>query len=347
MGNHRSTVGLAILDWYKKNKRDLPWRQTKDPYAIWISEIMLQQTRVDTVISYYKRFLEKFQTVEVLANAELDEVLLLWKGLGYYGRAKNIHKCAQVINNQFGGKFPETLEAALQLPGIGKYTAGAILSIAFNLPYPAVDGNVLRVIARIMGMWDDIAKEKTKQTVEEIVKSMMPKGEASDFTQSLMELGAMVCTPNLPKCEQCPVKALCKAYNEGLQLEIPVKTKKQPPREIGWWVAWVLKDQKLLLEHRMEESLLAGLWGLPLVEKAEGKSPEMLLQEKYGVKVKMVKSMGEVVHVFTHQRWKMDVWCCEIERGELPHHLEWKASEEFEQLTVPTAFGKVLDLGLR
>ncbi|MCX7746151.1 MAG: A/G-specific adenine glycosylase [Clostridia bacterium] len=345
MDNRSKEIGIKILDWYLRNKRDLPWRRTEDPYKIWISEIMLQQTRVDTVIDYYQRFIAAFPNVGALANAEEEAVLNHWKGLGYYRRARNLHLAAKVIKEQWKGIFPDSLENIRKLPGVGDYTAGAILSIAFNQPAAAVDGNVLRVLTRIEEIREDIALLKVKKEVEKKVHEVLPQGSARDFSQALMELGAMVCTPQTPCCTECPVAHLCRANARGLQEKIPVKRKKGPSPQYGWWVAWIEKHNKILMEYRKEETLLAKMWGFPMVKKDGNRGPEELFREKYGLKLFKEKELGEAEHIFTHQTWKMDAGVYTLKEDKaVPETLIWKDAEELQNLAIPTVFQKVVKL---
>ncbi len=217
----------ALLAWYEANRRDLPWRRTVDPYCIWVSEIMLQQTRVEAVIPYYQRFLARFPTALALADAPEEDVLKLWQGLGYYSRARNLHRGAQYIRDALGGSLPGTFQAWLQVPGVGRYTAGAVASIACGEAVPAVDGNVMRVAARLFARGEDIAQPRTRLLVEELVRPLIPPGQTAAFTQALMELGACVCVPN-PRCLACPLLGQCRARAQGLEHELPVKTKKLP-----------------------------------------------------------------------------------------------------------------------
>ncbi len=350
MKNSQTMEGIQaaagpLLEWYRKNRRDLPWRHTDDPYKIWISEIMLQQTRVDTVIQYYHRFLERFGTVRELAEAPEQEVLAVWKGLGYYSRALNLQKAARQVVEQYDGVFPRDYEAIRKLPGIGDYTAGAVASIAFNQPYPAVDGNVLRVICRLEGIEDDISQDRTKKRVAEIVCGMIPQGCAGDFTQALMELGALICVPSVPLCGQCPVQSFCTAYRTGRQTDLPVKKKKEAPREVPCWVAVLREKGKILLEHRKSDSLLGQLWGLPIVEKRGSCSPAELLEEKYRLRLKNARKLGSASHVFSHQVWKMDVFAFVLAEH-MPDSdvLHWVEEGELERYAVPTAFQRVLKL---
>lgn len=340
----KASVG-PLLEWYRKNQRDLPWRHTTDPYKIWISEIMLQQTRVDTVIQYYRRFLERFGTLQELAGAAAQDVLAVWKGLGYYSRALNLQKAAQQVVERYDGVFPRDYEVLRQLPGIGDYTAGAIASIAFNQPYPAVDGNVLRVICRLEGSEDDISQSRTKKRVADIVCPIIPKDHAGEFTQAMMELGALVCIPLAPLCGQCPVQSFCAAYRTGRQNELPVKKKKEAPRIVPCWVAVLREGGKIFLEFRKNDRLLGQLWGLPIVEKKDSLAPAQLLEEKYGLRLKNARKLGSASHVFSHQIWKMDVFTFTLTEP-MPNSdvLHWVEEEELAGYAVPTAFQRVLKL---
>ncbi len=223
-------ITRSLLNWYDQNKRDLPWRHSQEPYGIWISEIMAQQTRITALLPYYRRFMKQFPTVEALAAADESEVLKAWEGLGYYARAKNLQKAAQIIVSFFSGEIPSSLEELIALPGIGEYTAGAILSIAFGLPFPAVDGNVLRVYSRVEKSELDIALPPAKASAKQFISSLMPSERTGSFTQALMELGALICVPRTPLCEACPLAELCCARLEGLTGELPVKSAKKPPK---------------------------------------------------------------------------------------------------------------------
>ncbi len=265
-----------LLHWYDFNRRILPWREDPTPYHVWVSEIMLQQTRVEAVKSYYDRFLTCLPDVPALADAREEELLKLWEGLGYYNRVRNMQKAARVLVERYGGRMPADYEEIRTLPGIGDYTAGAIASIAFGLPYPAVDGNVLRVMSRITGSEEDIAKERTKKKMKEDLTAVMPE-RSGDFNQSLMELGATVCLPNgKPLCEQCPVMHLCEAFHTGRETELPVKSGKKERRVEKRQVLLVYCGDKVLLHRRPEKGLLAGLWEFPnvLTEKAAEEAGE-------------------------------------------------------------------------
>ncbi|MBP7175164.1 MAG: A/G-specific adenine glycosylase [Thermoclostridium sp.] len=340
-----------LLNWYNSNKRDLPWRHTSDPYAILVSEIMLQQTRVDTVISYYHQFLERFPTAASLALAQEDEVLNLWKGLGYYSRARNLHKAAKLILHEHQGKFPSNFEQVRKLPGVGDYTAGAVMSIAFNLPFPAVDGNVSRVITRINGIDSDIALPETKSLITDIVKQMIPSEHSGDFTQTLMELGATVCFPTTPLCDKCPVLSDCRANKEQKTELLPVKQKKQKPQIQSFYALLLLDGQKLLMTRSHLGTLLKNLWGVPLIERESiGETPAEKLQrqilDKTGIEVLSFQAMGKVKHVFTHRIWEMEILSCsECSIHELKQEYQWISLEAIEELPIPTAFTKLLRAG--
>ncbi|GGF94438.1 adenine DNA glycosylase [Paenibacillus albidus] len=256
-----------LLEWYHGQKRDLPWRRHRNPYYIWISEIMLQQTRVDTVIPYFNRFIERFPTVESLADAPEEDVLKCWEGLGYYSRARNLQHAARQVKEQYGGQVPNDREAVFSLKGVGPYTAGAILSIAFNRPEPAVDGNVMRVLSRYFLLEDDIAKGPTRIKMERLAAELIPEGEASHFNQALMELGALVCTPKSPRCLPCPVMEHCSARLAGRETSLPVKTKAKPPRPEERLAALVegrgAHAGRVLIRQRPASGLLARMWELP------------------------------------------------------------------------------------
>lgn len=339
-----------LLAWYQQNKRDLPWRHTKDPYRIMVSEIMLQQTRVDTVIDYYHRFLGKFPTIAALADAQEDEVLNLWKGLGYYSRARNLHKAAKAILHDHQGVYPDTIEKLKNLPGVGEYTAGAIMSIAFNQSYPAVDGNVLRLITRIFGIDTDITLSVTKRDVTGLVRNMIPSSHAGDFTQSFMDLGSMVCTPKNPLCGQCPVMDICVAYRNEMTDKLPVKKKKEKQKAQYFDAFLIIDNNRILLTRNSERGLLRNLWGVPLLEKYDkDKIIEIIdltqrIHESTGVQILSYQKKGKVKHVFTHRIWEMDVLLCNECFFETTNpDYQWIPLEETKNLPIPTAFTKVLN----
>jgi len=302
----------ALLTWYDANKRDLPWRRTRDPYAIWVSETMLQQTRVDTVIPYYERFLERFPDVEALATADSDDVLGEWAGLGYYSRARNLQAAAQVLADSHGGRLPDDVDGLRSLPGIGRYTAGAVASIAFDRAAPIVDGNVARVLARLLGIREDIKKP-------EIVKRLWAEAEGlahgprpGDLNQALMELGALICTPSEPGCGRCPLRRYCDAHEQGDAAALPIKQKKAKAKRIAAAAGWLMRRGKVLAVRRPPEGLLGGLWELPGGDLEHSEEPATgwarNLRERVGLTVTRTEYVGSIEHVFTHRRLKLHLF---------------------------------------
>jgi A/G-specific adenine glycosylase len=303
-----------LLTWYRENKRDLPWRKDQDPYKIWVSEIMLQQTRVDTVIPYFNSFIDKFPTIETLAYAEEESVLKAWEGLGYYSRARNLQAAVREVAESYGGKVPDSPKEISSLKGVGPYTAGAILSIAYGVPEPAVDGNVMRVLSRILYIWDDIAKPKTRKIFEGAVRALIAKDAASDFNQALMELGATICTPQSPACLLCPVQEHCRAFAEGVEKELPVKSKKKPPKPMAMAAAVLMNEEgKVLIHRRPSEGLLANLWEFPNHEtlsqkKEQDEQLQTFLSEEYKVEAKIDEHIANFSHIFSHIKWNIAVY---------------------------------------
>lgn len=295
-----------LIEWYRNNRRELPWRNIDDPYRIWVSEIMLQQTRVEAVKPFYARFLEALPTVADLANVEEDKLLKLWEGLGYYNRVRNMQKAAQQIMIDYAGEFPRDYEEIRTLTGIGNYTAGAISSFAFGIPKPAVDGNVLRVISRLTGNYDDIMKASTKTKVEDQLAEVIPEDAACDFNQGLIELGAMVCVPNgAPKCDVCPLANLCYAKQNGVQGELPVKSKAKA-RRIEKRTVFIFKDgENVAIRKRLNKGLLAGLYELPNVEGAMSQEEAIAYSKSIGLAPIHIKPLGEAKHIFSHVEWHM------------------------------------------
>lgn len=299
-----------LVDWYEANARILPWRLEPTPYHVWISEIMLQQTRVEAVRGYYDRFLTALPTIEDLANASEDVILKLWEGLGYYSRVRNLQKAAKVVVDEYGGSLPASYTELLKLPGIGSYTAGAIASIAYGIPVSAVDGNVLRIAKRLAGSFDDITKASVKKQLEIEFTAITPEDAAGAFNQSLMDLGATICIPNgRPLCEKCPVMHLCIAFKKDLQSQIPVKPKKKG-RRIEEKTVFVLEcDGKLVLHKRLDKGLLAGLWELPNIEGKSSidKVQDMLKRSFLKDEIRNIEltSLGEGKHIFSHVEWHM------------------------------------------
>ncbi len=334
MAEQLKKLPAALLPWYEANKRDLPWRQDKDPYHIWLSEIMLQQTRVEAVKGYYSRFLQALPTVAALAKCEDDRLHKLWEGLGYYSRVRNLKKAAGVIMDTYGGRFPEDHAHVLGLPGIGDYTAGAICSIAFGQKTPAVDGNVLRVISRIQADATPIDQPARKREVQRLLADVYPE-KAGDFTQALMELGATICGPNrAPDCENCPCRDFCKGYELGVAAQLPVKTPKKTRRVEEKTVFILSCDGAYALVKRPDRGLLAGLWQFP-------EAPGLLELEEamaaLALPVREVYRQSEKNHIFTHIEWKMRGFYMEL--SEKSEKFQWFTREEIQQeAALPTAF---------
>ena len=322
-----------MLDWYDANARVLPWRENHDPYRVWVSEIMLQQTRVDTVIPYYNRFMETFPTVEALADADEATLLKHWEGLGYYTRARNLQKAAKTIVEQYHGIFPRDYDAVRALPGIGDYTTGAICSIAFEQPTPAVDGNVLRVFSRLLTDDSDILDPETKKRYTKMLADVYPENRRGDFTQSLMELGALICVPGTPACERCPVQTLCKANKNSTQELYPVRQAKKG-KKVEQLSVLLISDGVRLAINKRDKGLLANMWEFPNVSgwletaAVKARLADMGYDVQKVVKGKMVK------HIFTHVEWQMQVFYCDVDRVEMPYLTE--------ETTLPTAFRKLL-----
>lgn len=295
-----------LVKWYREQKRDLPWRVDVTAYKVWVSEIMLQQTRVEAVKPYYARFLEVFPTIADLANAKEDVLLKMWEGLGYYNRVRNMQKAAQQVMIEYGGEFPGTYEEIRSLTGIGNYTAGAISSFAFGIPKPAVDGNVLRVISRLTASYEDIMKASTRERVEEELEELIPAGAASDFNQGLIELGAIVCVPNgAPKCEECPLAHLCRAHEKGIELELPVKSKAKE-RRIEKKTVFVFQDgDHVAIKKRPAKGLLAWLYELPNVEGHLTEDEALAYCKQIGLSPLRIQKLEDGKHIFSHVEWQM------------------------------------------
>jgi A/G-specific adenine glycosylase len=306
-----------LLTWYRRTARDLPWRRTCDPYRIWVSEILLQQTRVETVISYYQRFLAAFPTVQVLAAAPLTRVLRLWAGLGYYSRARHLHRAARLIASERGGRFPATAAQWQELPGVGAYTAGAVASIAFGERVPAVDGNVKRVLARLSCIRQRIGTAAFDRTVGTLAGQLVPRGAPGEFNQALMELGARVCLPRRPRCDLCPVRHFCAAHAAGCPSALPLRARKPRVRSVRRVAAAVWRNGAVLLVRRPATGLLAGLWTLPGAELRGRAAPsatlKRLARESLGGTLLVGPRVGAVQHAFSHQSWRVDVYACDLD----------------------------------
>ena len=326
---------IPLLLWFREHARVLPWRSHPTPYLVWISEIMLQQTRVAAVLEYYRRFLEAVPTVADLAALPEDALMKLWQGLGYYSRARNLQKAARQIQEKFGGIFPNTYEDIRSLAGVGDYTAGAIASIAFGIPVPAVDGNVLRVVARVTGDSWDITSPAMKKKVTAALREILPPGEPGTFNQAMMELGATVCLPNgAPLCGQCPAAPFCRARKEDRISQLPVKAPKRARRVEERRVYLLFSQGAVALRRRPEKGLLAGLWEYPNELAGQTQIPQSL-----GVPLDSLELVGTGRHIFSHIEWHMTAFTAQLEEHLLPEGWVWADRNDLAQsYAVPNAF---------
>ena len=334
-----TSLASLLVKWYRTNRRSLPWREDKDPYKIWISEIMLQQTRIEAVIPYYYRFLSELPTVNALAEVDDDRLMKLWEGLGYYSRARNLKTAAKEMVAVHGGTLPANYTALRALKGIGDYTAGAIASIAFGLPEPAVDGNVLRVLMRVTGREDDIALSATKKQVTEWLRAIYPTGkDAGDLTEGLMELGERVCIPaGIPKCAECPLRHLCASQKEELWRVLPKKSPKKEKRTEDYTVLLLFSDGKFALRKRQTEGLLAGLWEFPNLVGHRSSEEILRFAEETGLSPIEIRPSVKASHIFTHIVWNMQGYFVECENPS--SDFLWVSPEELrEEYALPTAF---------
>ncbi len=327
-----------LLKWYRKEHRDLKWRQTKEPYNIWISEIMLQQTRVEAVKGYYDRFLLEIPDLHALAEVSEERLLKLWEGLGYYNRARNLKRAAIKIKEEYNGVFPKEYEEVLQLPGVGVYTAGAICSICYNCPTPAIDGNVLRVMMRLSECYDVIDNEKTKKSVRKVLESVYAYGDCSELTQALMELGAVMCVPNgTPRCEVCPLHDICIACENNTYDKLPVRKEKKK-RRIEEKTVFILHDDDYFgIRKRNEKGLLANMWEFYHVDKKLDKHEALQHISAQGYKPMLLEREVPYTHVFTHVEWRMTAYYISC-KNMLPD-LKWVHKNDLEnEYALPTAF---------
>ncbi|MFZ5915298.1 MAG: A/G-specific adenine glycosylase [Chloroflexota bacterium] len=321
-----ATPTARLLAWYAGQRRDLPWRRTHDPYGIWVAEVMLQQTQVVTVIPYYERFLARFPTVAALAAAPLEDVLKLWEGLGYYARARHLHAAAQKIVADFGGQVPDTLAGLMSLPGVGRYTAAAILSIAYGQDVPALDGNVRRVLGRVYAIEEDVTRGAGLRRLEALAQEWLPAGRAGDFNQALMDLGATVCTPRSPLCHICPLAQGCGAHQLGREEQFPLRRVRRtvPHYQVTAGVVWG-DDGRFLVTQRPLEGMLGGLWEFPGGKQKPGETlADCLrreLEEELGIRVAVGELLMVVRHAYSHFRITLHAFHCRIEAGE-PRALE-------------------------
>ena len=333
---NRKSFTQTILSWYDQGHRDLPWRRTQDPYRIWISEIMLQQTRAETVVSYYERFLARYPTVQDLASAPEEELLKAWEGLGYYSRARSLQKAAKEIVARYGGQLPADLEKLRALPGIGDYTAGAIASIAFGIPAAAVDGNVERVLCRWDAITDEVGTPAVRRQIAARAQALVPRDRPGAFANAMMEMGATMCTPKNPKCLLCPVREGCMGFAQGIAQELPHKAKKKAQRVENRAVLLVFCDNRVLIVKR-QEKLLGGLFVFPDV--LEESDPARLCRalEALGIRAAYDEKLGHARHVFTHLIWEMDVHAVVADEMTQVPGGQWVSRQELAALPLPTA----------
>lgn len=340
-----SALQKALMDWYGKNSRTLPWRETRDPYAIWVSEVMLQQTQVKTVIPYFLDFMAAHPTIGDLAAADLETILKSWEGLGYYARARNLHRAAGVVSDQMAGTVPDDYSRFKSLPGVGDYIASAVQSIAFDRPYAVVDGNVKRVLARLFTLKTPVNNPAGHREFQQVADRLLLKKDPGTFNQALMELGALVCSPRSPGCQDCPLNSMCQAYsgNRADQYPVKLKKKKTPTRPIA--VGIVRKGNRVLITRRKLDGLLGGLWEFPGGKIEETESPEQAcareIREETGLEVRVDTHLTRVRHAYTHFKIEMDVFYCSWRGGEVrlngPIDHAWVRLDELDRYPFPRA----------
>jgi A/G-specific adenine glycosylase len=340
----------ALLNWYSVNHRDLPWRKTNNPYHIWISEVMLQQTQVNTVLPYYREFLQHFPDMEHLARASLQEVLKVWEGMGYYARARNLHRAAGIVLEQHGGIVPQSWQDLRKLPGVGDYIAAAVLSIAFEKPYPVVDGNVKRVLSRLFVMEQAVNISSSLKIYQQAAANVLDKRHPGTFNQAMMELGATVCKPQHPLCTDCPLQTQCLAYQSNRTAEFPRKLKKPSTPQYRIAVGVVFKNGRVLITRRKDDGLLGGLWEFPggKIRNGEGSEAACIreIKEEVNLKVEIIAHLCRVKHAYTHFKILMDVYCCAYVSGRVrlkgPVDYDWIALDRLEAYPLPKANHKFL-----
>ncbi len=335
----------SLIHWYLINHRDLPWRKTNNPYYIWVSEVMLQQTQVNTVLPYYRMFIQRFASLERLARADLQGVLKVWEGLGYYARARNLHRAAGIILNHHHGIMPDGWEGFRKLPGVGDYTAAAVLSIAFGKPFPVVDGNVKRVLARLLLVKEPVNNPASIKILKETADQLLSPQDPGTFNQAMMELGALVCKPQQPVCGICPIQRMCLAYRTGRTDEYPIKSKKPPTPQFKISVGVVFKNGKVLITRRKPEGLLGGLWEFlgGKIQKSEKAKDACIreIKEETNLSVGVDSQLGQINHAYTHFKIVMDVFCCSYISGRVklngPVDHRWIKLDKLDDYPFPRA----------
>ena len=342
---HPVDCQTALLSWYDRCARDLPWRGFHDAYRTWVSEAMLQQTRVETVLSYYERFLSRFPSLPSLAAASEAEVLKEWEGLGYYSRARNLWKGARQVVSDYGGILPRDPALLRKISGIGPYTAGAIASIAYDIPVPAVDGNVIRVLSRVFGIRSDALESVTRHRIEELAASLVPAHRPGDYNQAVMDLGATVCVPGTPDCGRCPLSAFCDAFRAGDAVDLPVLPKARPQKVIPYAVLLIRSGNRVLMRQRTER-LLQGLWCFPMLEGActvDELAP--VVQKKLSLFCTGLKDAGPARHVFTHQIWQMQLYTMDAEASaSAPAGYVFVPLDQLSSLPLPVAMNAAVSV---
>ena len=338
-------ISSVLLEWYDRCARDLPWRGFHDAYRTWISEAMLQQTRVETVLPYYNRFLACFPDLSSLASASEAEVLKEWEGLGYYSRARNLWKGARQVISEYGGALPQDPDKLRKISGIGPYTAGAIASIAYDVAVPAVDGNVIRVLSRVFGIRTDALEPDTRRRIESLAASLVPAERPGDYNQAVMDLGATVCVPGTPDCGRCPLSSFCDAFHAGDAADLPVLPKAKPQKTIPYSVLLIRSGDRVLMRRRTE-SLLQGLWCFPMLE---GFFADYVLVQQVKKKLRLtcagLKNAGSARHVFSHRIWQMRIYTMSVEASvSVPAVYEFIALNQLSSLPVPVAMNAAVSV---
>lgn len=316
----QNLIAIKLLNWFSEHARDLPWRKTRDPYLIWVSEVMLQQTRVETVIPYYMRWLDSLPDIQSLAAADEDQVLKLWEGLGYYKRALNLKRAAGMVIKEFNGQIPDQVEVLKKLPGVGEYIAGAIASIAFGLPEPALDGNAIRVLARILDFHEPVDRTVNKQYLKDFLKTLLPDDHAAEMNQAIMDLGATICRPKDAECTRCPVSDHCQSFEHGSVGLLPMKSQMRSIPHYDVVAAVMIRNGKVLVDKRDPNGLLGGLWEFPggkvEMDESHAEALKREIKEELGIKIMVGEKIGIYRHAYTHYRVTVYVHFCEILSGE-------------------------------
>jgi A/G-specific adenine glycosylase len=349
----RTAFRTNLLDWYDEHKRSMPWRETDDPYRIWVSEIMLQQTRVDTVRDYYPRFLEAFPTVEALAAADRDTVLKYWEGLGFYARARHLHEAAQTVVDAHDGTVPDTMDDIKELKGIGPYTAAAVLSIAYEKPHAVLDGNVTRVLSRVFAVEEDATTTAAQNALRALANDLLDSDRPGDFNQAMMELGALVCTPSTPLCDRCPLNDVCRAHDAGTEEDYPITPESTPVPHHDIAVGLVFDDDRdrLLIQRRPDDGLLGGLWEFPGGKQEDGESMETAcrreVREELGIEVAVEEAFYTLSHAYSHFKITLHAFRCRIEDGtpeaREDQPFQWVGLDELDDYAFPRANRRLIE----